>query len=354
MKKLKCFQKKRDSYYYTPTISGKTRWIPLGKDYAEALAKYHRLASGEIVGVTINQLLDNYIRSSDYTTDNLAINTIDRYERGIEMVRQAMGHLDAKEVNATTISRFIEHACEGSAVGNGWVSPLSNAYKRGIVDGLVETTPFRKGDIRYKKKPVRVRVVQREELEAIKAEMMDREHLKRWNGDVEAQVKANELFMEISMLTGLRAGDVLSINADSITEEGLVVKVQKRKKAHQALCFRWTPELRRWAEQVGDLFEPLSSNTMSHRFGRAAIRAGVENIVMHDIRRFVLQEAKRAGMDAAKIQGMAGHTNMRQTANYTLGVADVVDPLTTEDSTPVYEPPRNEVEELRPKLRLVR
>ena len=72
-------------------------------------------------------------------------------------VRKAMGHLYAEELNAVTISRFIHEA--PGASGNSWVSPLSMAYRNGILEGLVETSPFRKGDIQYAKTPVRVRVV---------------------------------------------------------------------------------------------------------------------------------------------------------------------------------------------------
>ena len=75
-KKLKCFTKKRDSYYYTPTINGKTKWISLGKDKSTALLKYHQMVDGKHVGVTINQLLDAYERSDEFSLQRLSKATI--------------------------------------------------------------------------------------------------------------------------------------------------------------------------------------------------------------------------------------------------------------------------------------
>jgi hypothetical protein len=41
--KLPCFTKpkNRDGYYFTPTVDGKTKWVPLGTDKQAVLEKYH-------------------------------------------------------------------------------------------------------------------------------------------------------------------------------------------------------------------------------------------------------------------------------------------------------------------------
>ena len=43
MSKLPRFPKpkNRDGYYFTPTVDGKTKWVPLGTDKQAALKKYH-------------------------------------------------------------------------------------------------------------------------------------------------------------------------------------------------------------------------------------------------------------------------------------------------------------------------
>jgi len=328
-KKLPCFTEKNGSFYYTPTMRGKTKWIPLGKEKSIALMRYHQLRDNTISGVTINELLDNYIRSEEFTTKKLSKYTIDTYEHGMEQVRKAMGHLDASELEATTISRFI-HAAPGSS-GNSWVSPLSQAYKRGILDGLVQSTPFRKGDIQYRPVAVRVRVVGYDEI------MMVREH----GCD---QVK---LFIDICTRTGLRVSDVLALGPENFTDEGLRVEIQKKRRNHQVLLFKWTDDLRQACDRL-PFKKGLSTTAISKRFHRSADRAGVENLTCHDVRRWVLQESKRAGLNA---QGIAGHSNARQTASYTLGIPDVVAPLTIQDSTSAPDPePIND----QPRLRLVR
>ncbi len=326
-KKLKCFTKKRDSYYYTPTINGKTKWIQLGKDKSTALLKYHQMVDGKHIGVTVDQLLEAYERSEEFSLKRLSQRSIDTYENGMRHVREAMGHLYAEELNAVTISRFIHEA--PGASGNSWVSPLSMAYRHGILTGLVETTPFRKGDIQYAKTPVRVRVVNLEEILAV------REYIGM----------EGRLFIDICLLTGLRISDILALTKDNVTDEGLRVEIQKKRRAHQVLLFKWTPELRALCESLP--FDGISTSAMSKRFLRARLKAGVSDLNCHDIRRYVLQEAKRRGISAQEI---AGHSNAKQTANYTLGVPESVAPLPKQGST--VEP---SVESLagRPALRLV-
>ena len=43
MSKLPRFPKpkNRDGYYFTPTVDGKTKWVPLGTGKQAALEKYH-------------------------------------------------------------------------------------------------------------------------------------------------------------------------------------------------------------------------------------------------------------------------------------------------------------------------
>ena len=303
-KKLKNFHEKRGTYYYTPTINGKTKWINIGKDKSIALMRYYELTEGGYVRVTINDLLDNYIKSEKFSPNHLSQRTIDTYENGMKNVREQLGDMDATELNAVTISRFI-HSAPGAS-GNSWCSPLSNAYKQGILDGLVETTPFCKGDIQYKPQPVRVRVVDHEEI------MKVREYIGM----------QGRLFIDITLLTALRISDVLSLTIENVKEEGLVVEVKKRRRANQVLQFSWTPELRALCEFLP--FDDISETAMSKRFLRARRKAGVNNLNCHDVRRYVLQECKRLGLNAQQI---AGHSNYKQTANYVLGVPDSVTPM---------------------------
>ena len=63
MKKLPCLtkSKNRDGYYFTPTVDGKTKWIPLGNDKQVALEKDHILMQGESRARSVNEGLDLYL-----------------------------------------------------------------------------------------------------------------------------------------------------------------------------------------------------------------------------------------------------------------------------------------------------
>jgi len=60
MKKLPCLtkSKNRDGYYFTPTVDGKTKWIPLGNDKQVAPEKDHILMQGESRARSVNEALD--------------------------------------------------------------------------------------------------------------------------------------------------------------------------------------------------------------------------------------------------------------------------------------------------------
>ncbi len=301
-KKLPRFTKKRNSYYYTPTIDGKTKWLPLGKDQVKAMLKYNQYEAGT-KEVTVNQLLDYYVRSDKYLKNGLSIETIRTYEIGMKHVRCSLGNAAAASLNGTDISRFIESR-PGSS-GNSCVSPLSNAYQAGIPAGLVSATPFKKGDIVYKKTPVRVKVVEADEIKRVREEIC-----------MEGRV-----FIDITLITALRRSDVMALTKDNVTEKGLEVAVRKKRSKHQVLIFPWTPELRYLMNFLPFITNP---NAMSQRFARAGKRAGVDDLTCHDLRRWALQEAKRRNL---KPQELAGHDSPRTTANYLLGIPTIAAPL---------------------------
>ena len=305
-KKLPRFTKKRNSYYYTPTVNGKTKWLPLGNDEVAAMIKYHQYEAGS-KELTVNELLDHYVRSDHYLRSGLSRETIRTYEIGMKHVRRALGNVIASSLNGSDISDFI--AGRPGSSGNSCVSPLSNAYQVGLRAKLVPTTPFRKGDIVYEPTPVRVKVVDYDEIMRVRDEI-----------DHEGKV-----FIDITLLTALRRSDVMSLTKDSITEQGLKVAVQKKKSKHQVLVFPWTPELRQLMNFVPFKTTP---NSMSHRFHRSGKRAGVDDLTCHDIRRWALQEAKRRNLNP---QQLAGHTNPRTTENYLLGTPTIAFPLPSRD-----------------------
>ncbi len=53
---------KHGRYFYTPRIDGKVKWVPLSRDYAEALSKWAELEGTlDRVGTTVGEALDRYL-----------------------------------------------------------------------------------------------------------------------------------------------------------------------------------------------------------------------------------------------------------------------------------------------------
>ena len=106
--------------------------------------------------------------------------------------------------------------------------------------------------------------------------------------------------MMLSLITGLRQGDVLDLTMRSITADGLLVTPAKTyKKTGQTMLFRWTPELRRAVDDARAIKQPIRGlHLLCNRWGqrytpggfqamwkRAVKKAGVQGFRFHDIRR---------------------------------------------------------------------
>ena len=133
---------------------------------------------------------------------------------------------------------------------------------------------------------------------------------------------AMQLWMEITMITGLRQSDVIWLNQSNVREQGLAVPIRKRARAAQVLLFRWTPRLKELAERlpIG-----LTKHQIRKRWDIACKEAGVVGLWKHDLRRFAIQQAMWQDNDPQKL---AGHASMSQTETYLRGAPRPVQPLT--------------------------
>jgi integrase len=305
MKKLPRFTQKRESFYYTPTINGKTRWISLGKDKPAALKKYYNLEASDQTK-TVNEAVELYLRSPAFA--RLATGSQKKYMAWIDRVGETFGHQALDDVDATGLSRFLH--LHGHKAASG-ISLISNSYKCAILEGWIGWNPVANGIVRVPA-PRRIKAVSLEEVLAV------RSHL-----------PANaQAIVDISLATALRISDVLALDGTSITERGLVVAIKKTQSEGRVMEFAWTPELRVAARAIpfGMTYRPLQW------LWRKALKAtGVSDLRIHDMRRWALQEARRRGLSA---QTLADHQSGAQTAVYLAGAPIPVKPLelTTQSS----------------------
>lgn len=327
--KLPRFTTKDGRFYWTPSTNGKTRWIRLPNKKSQALDKYYQLEAGN-PSSTVNEAFDLYLKDPQFL-DNLVPATQRDYLRYIKVMRPVFGHLPLDDIDAVMLSQFIDKV---GYMGNNYMSPLSKAFQVAIMKGLTRQNPCTKGDIVRTPMPVRIKEVSLEEIMAVRDASND--------NDV-------QLYVDLALATGLRYSDITSLSDSCIREDGLVVSVQKRKKAGQVHRYTWTPELRAIVTRLP--FEFVTHGyrpaVITARWNKTRKKLGISDLRLHDIRRFFIQEARRRELSP---QDMAGHSNSAQTARYLAGALKVVTPLGYSDGENSQEEIARRVEQLRTEL----
>jgi len=148
----------------------------------------------------------------------------------------------------------------------------------------------------------------------------------------------HQIAMDLALLTGLRREDILKVDRDSVTDEGLLVHTGKTSKP---LLFSWSEDLRSvvdraWAIQpkvrrhlicnrAGKKYTPDGFSTIWRRAMMKASEAGVlgEPYRFNDIR------AKSASDDENidRASRRLGHTSRQTTERYYIRKPRKVDPL---------------------------
>ena len=173
MKKLPCFRKprNRDGYYFTPTVDGKTKWIPLGTDKQVALEKYHIHMQGESRARSVNEALDLYLNDGgdiDLSKtglrpfSDLAEQSQKSYRQVIAKIRKQFGKRELVSLRPNKVTQCVVTIPDG----NRAIAMLNNIFEFGKFARFVESNPFKNQVVRLKPAK-RVRRVRTEEMQAV-------------------------------------------------------------------------------------------------------------------------------------------------------------------------------------------
>ncbi len=157
MKKLPCFTKpkNRDGYYFTPTVDGKTKWIPLGADKTVALEKYHIYMQGESRARSVNEALDLYLndggdidlsKTSLRPFSGLAPKTQKSYREVIAKIRKEFGKRELVSLRPNEVTVWVVTI----PAGNTAISVINNILELGKLAGFVETNPLKNQVVRLR------------------------------------------------------------------------------------------------------------------------------------------------------------------------------------------------------------
>ena len=288
---------KHGAYYY---VTPANKWLPLGKDLADAKRKLVEIEHGQPVAGEMADLIDRYMRD---IAPKKALRTYKDNQIEAAKLRAVFGMMDPGDVRPQHVAQYLDiRAKDGAAVrGNREKALLSHMFSMGMRWGVVDSNPCR-GIARNPEKP-RQRYVTDEEFAIL------------WQL-ASPLVRA---IMDLAYLTGQRKGDLLKLRLDQLKSGGIEFRQGKTGKR---LLVKWSPALHAAVDhakaldrQVRGLY--LLCNRMGQpytdggflaiwtRLMTKAVKAGAidERFTFHDLRAKAGTDAKKLGRDAQKLLG---------------------------------------------------
>lgn len=307
------------TYYHVTTTTEKRIWSSLGKDKKVALRKWAEIEGrtpGEVQKDNLAYLLDEWEGSEKF--GRLSENTKKVYRTAIRQLKEAFADFQSvADIKPHHIAAY-QDSHNSKVMANTGKSVLSTVLKIAIRRGYIERNPAQE--------------VENIEVKRRKRYITDSEYLAIRDKATPVLAAA----MDISYVTGLRIGDILSIRLSDISKEGLMIRQEKTKRLQ---LFQWNPALIRAIEQakaierpVRGLYllctqkgQPYSYAMLNAWWMQAREKAAVENVHFHDIRGKAATDAKRNGQD---YQALLGHTTKAMSDSYIkLEEAQQVEPL---------------------------
>lgn len=290
-----CVYRKHGAFYY---VRG-GRWVPLGRDLANALAEYARL-SGTVKG-SMPDLIDTAFASF---RKGLSDNTVRQYTIAVRKLKHIFEEFSPEQVQGRHVAQVKLALAKTPNMANRVLSVLRQVFDYAVEQQIVDNNPA--AAIKRHKEAKRTRLLSWEEFSAIRAQAGPR----------------LQVIMDLAYLTGQRIGDVLKIRVSDLGEDGVFFQQQKEDSR---LVVRWTPELR----AVVDRAKALGGNvraltllynrrgkapdyrTIADQWRIACTASGVADATLHDLRAMA---ATTVGKERA--QALLGHASATNTARY--------------------------------------
>ena len=294
-----CMYLKHGSYYYVK----KGKWTRLDKDFQAALLAYAKLT----IGAEESGMPDLIDRVMIEMRKTLKKNTLEQYAQAAQRCKDVFAEFEPNQVMPKHIAAYKVSMSETPSMANRIISFLRMVFRYALEWQLVDTNPCL-GIRRYPER-ARERYINDDEFSAILSYC--KPHIQK-------------IFL-MSYLTGQRIGDVLAIDLEDITDQGIFFT---QEKTGARLIVAATDDVTDLIKSIVDtrkesktnrlfssnrLGRPVAYSTVKEAFASARKLAGVDDATIHDIRAKSLTDAKRQGLDAQKL---GGHTDARMTARY--------------------------------------
>lgn len=214
---------KHGAYYYLrPVIkNGKstTEWIRLGKTEPEmyqAMADMKSENSGQM-----SAIIDRYQKE---ILNKKARNTQNSQAKQLERLKRAFGHMQPKHIRPSHIAQYHDLVgAEAPYQANRELALITHVLKSAVRWGYIDENPAR--EIQRHPEHARTRYITDDEFAAV------RDLAPLWVA----------ILMDMAYITGQRRIDLLSLQRNQLTNEGILITQSKTKTK---LLIEWTPDLR--------------------------------------------------------------------------------------------------------------
>jgi integrase len=277
---------RHNSYFFVDRTG---RWHNLGKQYIDAITKYAELNStNEIPLINLATIIDRYAR--DVIPEKSPKTQIEN-TRQIALLRSVFGKMRPDDVLPKHIYQYLDR--RPPVAGNREKALLSHVYTYAIRWGVATNNPC-KLVVRNQEKP-RDRYV------------TDDEYLNVFN----LMPPAIQIAMEFALLTGLRQADILKLQLNNLTADGLLVQT---KKTGKRILFEWTDELRDLVERSKKLPCRIASMYLiKTKHGTPYSGSGFRSIWQREMRksqnRFTFHDLRAKASSDTPDKSLLGHAN---------------------------------------------
>jgi len=236
------WRKKGDVYYYQVPKGQKDQWdgkteFRLGGTLSEAYRTYAgRIARGDDGIQTFGQLIDRYL--IDVTAHKSVANQREEILH-LSRIREMIGHNsvdDFQSVNAYQMRDRIKDATikgTGETYANRQMERVKHLLTKAIEWGVITEHPMT--NLKYKAFPISKVKPQMRRAKSREAVLEVLPEAPKWLQN----------YVNLKLLTGLRMTDLLQLTVRNITNDGLLVHIQKTSgSTGRSLLFTFTPELK--------------------------------------------------------------------------------------------------------------
>lgn len=302
-------EKPAGTYWYV--CNGKPRrWIPLGRDLAQAKRQWAVLETGKAPSLQVGEFLERFVREHD-----CALSTRKQYAYAAAAIGTEFT-MPVADLRAEHVALFKRKYKAKPAWTNQCIALLAVAWWQAKEEGLTAH------DWRVRK------------LEAKRAAARERE----MTDDEFTQLRSHgpgwlRVAMDLAYLTAARPSDIRGLQWSAVAE---TVAIRQRKTGARQ-SFAMSEELRcvideaRQRRVLGlyvvadDKGRQISKQRLEAAFRAAREAAGVPDVQFRDIRAKSATEAERRGQDYQKL---LGHTSPKMSERYLKGRrVEQVEPL---------------------------